>query len=286
MKNIHYHRLPLKIKLMVQFYSIFFCFYSACSPAEPLRLVIPPIEKSAEPQMQYFHQLLHLVLSKTEATDGPFSIEFYPEKISMERSLATLANGKGIHLVWTTLNPKRERELLPIRISLIGDLNSYRVFLIRKGDQARFDQVKTLADLRKLRVGLGSQWPDADIMRHNHFEVVTTLNYDPLFKMLAANRFDFFPRGLYEVWDEDASHKHLGLTIEKNIMLYYEVPFYFFVNKNNPALAQRLERGLKMALADGSFNQLLTSVPSFRRGLAERSNSKRMLFTLEANYSK
>ena len=254
--------------------------------AKPLKIVIPPMEKSAESQVRYFYNLLHLVLSKTEATDGPYTIEFYSEQISMERSLATLANGHGINLVWTTLNPKRERELLPIRISLIGDLNSYRVLLIRKGDQAKFDQVKTLADLRKLRVGLGSQWPDTDVMRHNHFEVVTSLNYDPLFKMLAANRFDFFPRGLYEVWNEEAAHKGLGLTIEKNIMLYYEVPFYFFVNKNNQALAQRIERGLQMALADGSFNQLLISVPSFRRGLAEQANSNRKLFTLKANYAK
>lgn len=31
--------------------------------------------------------------------------------------------------------------------------------------------------------------------------------------------------------------------VEPTIFLHYRVPFYFFVNKDNKAMAQRVERG-------------------------------------------
>ena len=247
---------------------------------EPLHIVIPPIEKSAEAQALYFYKLLLLVLAKTEATDGPYDVKFYPRPLSTERFLVELKNGGAVNLMWTTSNKKREQELLPIRISLLKDLNSYRIFLIRNGDQAKFDKVQSLDDLRKLNAGLGSQWPDTDVMRENDLHVVTSLSYDSLFKMLAAKRFDYFPRGLYEVWDEAELHKDMGLEIEQHLMLYYEAPFYFFVSKTNLPLASRIERGLKMAIEDGSFDELLMSVPGFKRGIEEQLNSHRKLFKL------
>ena len=248
--------------------------------AERLHIVTPPIEKNAEAQAIYFYKLLLLVLDKTEATDGPYDVKFYPQRLTTERFLVELKNGGAVNLMWTTSNKKREQALLPIRISLLKDLNSYRIFLIRKGDQPKFDKVRTLDDLRKLNAGLGSQWPDTDVMRDNDLQVVTSLTYDSLFKMLAAKRFDYFPRGLYEVWDEAKLRGDMGLVIEKNLMLYYDAPFYFFVNKTNLPLASRIERGLKIALEDGSFDELLMSVPGFKRGIEEQLNSHRKLFKL------
>jgi hypothetical protein len=122
-------------------------------------------------------------------------------------------------------------------------------------------------------------------MRNNDLSVIGSPAYLPLFKMLAAKRFDYFPRGLYEVWNEAKIHADLGLVIEKNIMLYYEAPFYFFVNKNNPQLADRIERGLKIAITDGSFEELFASIPSFKRGLEEQKNPQRRLLILESRYN-
>jgi ABC-type amino acid transport substrate-binding protein len=256
----------------------------ACA-ADRLQVVVPPFEKTVEPQVTYFYRLLQLVLTKTEATDGPFEIKFAPEFVSVDRVIADLKNENNINLIWTTINAKRERELLPIKISLIGELNNYRVLLIRAEDQPKFDKVKNLNDLRKFTAGLGSQWPDAEVMRNNDLSVIGSPAYLPLFKMLAAKRFDYFPRGLYEVWNEAKIHADLGLVIEKNIMLYYEAPFYFFVNKNNPQLADRIERGLKIAIADGSFEELFASIPSFKRGLEEQKNPQRRLLILESRYN-
>ena len=120
------------------------------------------------------------------------------------------------------------------------------------------------------------------IMRGNGFAVTTSLHYNALFQMLAMDRFDYFPRGLHEVWNEAQVHRDAGLRIEKKLMLYYPAPFYFFVNKNDTALAARIARGLTIAQEDGSFDRLLFSFPGFRRGLEEQKAGNRRLFLLHA----
>jgi len=254
----------------------------ASAAAIPLKLIVPPIEPSARGHASYFPQVLELALRKTEPTHGPFTIAAYPWPVSVERSVEELRSGKAINLIWTATNQSREQSLLPVRISLLRELNNYRLFLIRGNDQARFDQVQNADDLRKLRAGLAAHWSDTATMRGNGYNVTTSLHYNALFQMLALNRFDYFPRGLYEVWNEEQLHRDKGLRIEKNLMLYYPAPFYFFVNKNDTALAERIELGLRMAQEDGSFDRLLLSFPGFKRGMDEQQKrSSRKLFILD-----
>ncbi|MEO7496660.1 MAG: hypothetical protein ABIT83_25870 [Massilia sp.] len=252
--------------------------------AAPLKLVVPPFLYNDRPETVYFFKLLTLALEKTEPTDGPFVIDTYPAPISPERAIEEIKKGGAINLMWNGTSPSRERDLLPVRFSLIRELNNYRLFLIRKEDQAKFDKVNTLDDLRHLTAGSGIQWPDTAILRRNGLPVTTTLHYEALFPMLALKRFDYFPRGIYEVFGEADVHEKEGLVIEKTIMIHYDLPFYFFVKKDNKALASRLERGLNKALADGSFDQLMLGVPRFKRGLDEQRNAKRKLFMLRSRF--
>lgn len=246
-------------------------------PARP-PLVVPAT--AATPQAAYFTDLLQLVLDKTADTDGEQGIAAHPARVSLARSVEMLRLGRELDVIWTVSDAERERTLLPVRISLLKELNNYRVFLIRAGDQARFDQIASLRELRKLTAGAGRHWADAAILRHNGFAVETSVRYDTLFPMLAAGRFDFFPRGLYEAWNEAAAHRALGLCVERRFMLYYPAPFYFFVNRDRSALARRLERGLRLAMADGSFDRLLNSYPAFRQGHAELAHTQRTVFHL------
>lgn len=258
----------------------------AAPAAEPLKVTISPMEKVNGTGIFYFSQLLDLALKKTEASYGPYQLGYAASHVSVERDLADLKHGVNVNVVWTTINGKRDKELLPVRVSLIRELNNYRIFLIGKDDQARFDQVQSINDLRKLRAGLGSNWPDAEVMRNNGLPVVTSPTHQSLFKMLAAKRFDYFPRGLYEIWNEEELHKDLGLRVEQRLMIYYEAPFYYFVNKKDVALAERIEAGLKLAMADGSFDALMESVPSYKRGLEEQRTAHRKLFMLDSLYDK
>lgn len=248
---------------------------------EKLRVIVPPDENPQLEHIQYFYSLLELVLTKTVPTDGEFEIVMYPEVINYERYLQGVKTGI-MDVIWTNTDNNREHELLPIHIPILKDLNSYRIFFIRKEDQPIFNNIKTLAELRQLRCGQGSTWPDTSILRNNDFQVITAIRQDSLLKMLASKRFDFYPRGLYEVWREESSNTDKNIVIEKNLMIYYDSPIYFFVNKNNKKLADRIERGLKIAISDGSFDQLFFSVSNFKRGYEEQINSKRILFKLDA----
>lgn len=245
-----------------------------------LRVIVPPDEHPQLEHIQYFYRLLDLALAKTVATDGDYEVVIYPEIINYERYLQGVKTGI-MDVIWTNTDKSREIELLPIHIPILKDLNSYRIFFIRKKDQAIYDKIKTLDDLRALKAGQGTTWPDTTLLRNNGFQVITAIRQDSLQKMLASKRFDFYPRGLYEVWREQAANTDPNITIEKNLMIYYDSPIYFFVNKKNKKLADRIARGLTIAINDGSFDRLFFSVENFKRGYEEQISGKRKLFKLE-----
>jgi hypothetical protein len=134
--------------------------------------------------------------------------------------------------------------------------------------------------LRALQAGAGVNWPSTDVLRANGLPVTTSIAYEYLFPMLQAKRFDYMPRGIYEAWYEQRIHAGAGLVIDEHLLLHYRLPFYFFVSRDNPALGQRIERGLRAAIADGSFARLFNSVPAFKRSEAVIRSGKRRVFEL------
>src|SRR5690606_18596680 len=267
--------------LIVSFVLAGSCFAQARQDAETLHIVLPYISPSAPSHQMYFPKVLALALDKTAATDGPYTISYLRNNFTLARIISELKFGRSVNVLWTSPDEERERELLPIRIPLLHGLNSHRVFLIRESDRRLYRKIKTLDDLRELRAGSVANWPDTQIMLNSNLPVVTSAHYELLFTMLAGKRFDYFPRGLYEVWDEQQVHAGKDLVVEENLMFYYPAPIYFFVNPRDKALAERIERGLRIAIEDGSFNELFFSEPGFRRGYEELSNRHRRVFELE-----
>lgn len=246
---------------------------------EVLQVVAPSVAGRVNEQLRYFYSLLELALAKTEAVDGPFDVQMSPWALTGARFISQLEKGNGIDVIWSMTNDELERRLLRIPIPLQRGLNSHRVFLIREGDQDIFSAINSLAELKALRAGMVKYWPDTAILKANGLTVVTA-RYELLFKMLSAGRIDYLPRSLYEVWQEQEAHASEGLVIEKSLMLYYHGPIYFFVNRNNKALAERIERGLRIAIKDGSFDKLFFSVPGVRQGFSEMTQNKRQVFDL------
>lgn len=246
--------------------------------AEITRIQVPPFDGPRDGRPGYFFEVLDLALKKTQGTHGPYEVSILKEVISLERAVSELKQGRLIDLVFTAPNPGLTNGLRPIPISLLKELNNYRILLIRQGEQTRFDRIRTLDELKQLTAGLGLQWVDTKLMRQNGFKVEGSALHDNLFHMLAAKRFDFFPRGIYEIQSDHTKFQSLGLAIEKGLFLYYEAPFYFFVNQGNARLASRIETGLRLALADGSFDRLLASYPEFKAALeTQRTAPRRML---------
>ncbi|MEO7497866.1 MAG: hypothetical protein ABIV04_23240 [Massilia sp.] len=246
--------------------------------AEPARLVVPSYDRNDRPQEAYFHELLDLALQKTVARDGPYHIKTDPRRMSIARSIDEVQRQGAVNIVWLAHHAERDRALSPVRVDLLGELNNYRVLMIRRGDQARFDNIGSADDLRRMTAGMGQQWAVTKIMRQRGFPIVAALTNASLFRMLEMKRFDYCPRGLYEAWHEVALPENSALAIEDKLLLYLDAPFYFYVNKHNTALAGRLERGLQAAQADGSLGLLQSRY--FKRALDELRSNKRKLIVL------
>ncbi len=225
--------------------------------AGTLTVHIQSPEGETDVRSQYYIDLLRLSLAETVDSDGPFQIEFCKLAMPLQnRGVWFLRRKQQIDLCWTMTSIQREKEMLPIPIPLLKGLLGYRVFLINAKDQPKFDGIETLDQLRALTAGQGQDWPDNAILEANGIPTEVGRSYDGLFEMLRKHRFDYFPRAISEAWQELEVHKHAGLAVEKHLLLYYPTDMFFFVNKASAPLAARVERGLRKAISDGSFDRL------------------------------
>lgn len=277
---------PLAVFLTVARYALFFvaCFWSGFSLAEPQRVTITGDSNTNQfDPSDFFAKLLVLALEKTRATDGDFVIGHNVHGGGIARDRAMIVAGEGLDVMWASATKEREAQMRVVPVDLLKNLNNFRVLLINDGTQAQFSQVKTLDDLRQFSTGSGEHWTDGFIMKDNGFSVMATSSYYGLFKMLAARRFQFISRGLHEIGYDNHAYKDFGLVKEESLLLAYDVPipYCFFVNKNNTKLADRIERGLKIAQQDGSFDKLFYQFPSFKEGEDILKSSHRTLILLK-----
>ncbi len=236
------------------------------------------VNDSSDPNGPYSVKMIQLALTHI---DKKYKIVVNKEPYSQVKIMEEVANG-NLELFWNSSDSAKEEAFIPIRICLYKGLLGNRIFIINKNNQSKFDQVKTLDDLKKLTVGQGKSWADTKILEANGFKVVKANKYESLFFMVDGGRFDAFSRGVHEPFGELASHPDLKeLTVEKGIMLVYRMPFYLFVNKQNKALAKDLEAGLNAAIADGSFDQTFFGDPSVQDVLAKADMKNRRSFFLD-----
>src|SRR6478752_7277333 len=116
------------------------------SQAKPLRMVdgnggIPTYAKG----------LLRLALSKI------------PEKYEWDESTPTNTESRIIQMIddnqldvcWYATTNDFEERMLPIRIPMYRGLLGYRILMIKKGTQSKFDGIRTIEDLRRISLGSG-----------------------------------------------------------------------------------------------------------------------------------
>ena len=230
---------------------------------------------------QYYLGLLSMALEKTRALEGEFQLIESNVVMPQGRALKELEKSSSLDIVWSMSTIEREEKLLPIRIPLLKGLLGYRVFIVRNEDNDKFKNIENLTQLKSLVAGQGHDWPDTLILKANDLPVVTSPSYGGLFEMLNNLRFDYFPRGIQEPWAEVASHAGMNIVVEDTLMLKYRAPIYFFVNVNNTALADRLERGLRLAINDGSFDEHFYTSPVNRSVFASGKMKGRKIFQLE-----
>jgi len=243
-------------------------------------IIFPKQQEITHQQNNYFYQLITLVMEKTKDNYGEYQISPYTTTVPQARAIKMLERGLKINLLWTMTSKAREESLGAIYFPLQKGLLSHRVFIIRKQDQIRFSSINSLEQLKQLTAGQGHDWPDTKILISNGLPVQKSPDYDSLFAMLKAHRFDYYPRGLTEATGELEQLNDDSLALESELLLRYPAPLYFFVNKNNLRLKNRLTDGLIQAHRDGSFDALFYNQPNIKKALHHSNLENRRVFDL------
>jgi len=229
-------------------------------------------------KQSYYLEVLKLALQKSEAEFGPFLLEPVFVETLQGRRIKLVADEQLIDVMWTMTSREREQELRPIYVPLMKGLMGYRIALIRSGDQQHFEQINSLAELKRLTWGQGLDWPDSDILESQGFDVMRGKS-SSLIEMLSRSRFDAFPRALHEPWSEVEGRD--DVVVESSLIIKYSAPIYFFVNNQNESLAHRIEAGLELAIEDGSFDKLFYSHPTTAEVLQRANLKHRKIFEID-----
>ena len=247
--------------------------------ADRVRIFAPHSEMDR--RHRYNNAILSTALDKTTSSHGDYELTMTLRGSQRERALVELITGRLINVHIVPTRPEWEAKTLPIRIPVAKGLLGYRLFLIKRHDLERFASIQSLEELKQLQAGLRQQWSTTIAMQALGFEVMTGRSYEGLFRMLVHGRFDYFPRGVNEIFEE-YDRRRLDLpemAIEPSKALYLPMPTYVFVSPQNPELAARIEAGLRMMIQDGSLDKLFWE---YHRASIQRSDlAHRQIFRVD-----
>jgi len=231
-----------------------------------------------DPKQSYFVDLLKLTLEASKNKYGSYKLQAINIEMAQARTSTMLQRNEYIDLTWRMTSQKLEQQLQAIYFPILKGLMGYRIFIITKKQQHLFNKNTSLETLHNLHLGQGLNWPDTEILLANGFNVIQ--GHDNfLIEILKKQRFDYFPRALHEPWPEIAGDN--TLAVEKHLMLHYPAPVFFFVNKENKRLQQRLKFGLNELLASGKFEHFFLNHP-ITSGITTKANvNTRSTFSLE-----
>ncbi|OUS67958.1 hypothetical protein B5G52_20815 [Pseudoalteromonas sp. A601] len=253
--------LPLTLVFLISFFSY----------GEPIKL------QSYSKDTSLPHKLLIAALNNANLD---YSHPYESDKdISNARILNDVKIGQ-LDVMWSMTSQSLEQDYQAIHIPLFRGLLGMRLAIVTQQNAELFKHVNNIADLKKFRAGQGKTWPDTTILKENGLNVVTTLKYPNLFPMLEGGRFDYFPRGVNEPWDEIVNHRDLNLTVDPYVLLKYTAPLYFFVAKENTQLAQKLTQSLNDMIKDGSFNSMFFSDSQVQMVLQKANLKQRIIIPL------
>lgn len=233
---------------------------------------------------RYTYHVLTAALDASSAQYGPYELRTSPLAMERDRLMQEMVHGKLVNLSAQITSPEWESKLIPIRIPVDKGLSGYRISLIDGRRQATFSAVHTLEQLKRIPLGAGRQWSSAAVFQDTGFSVALGNSTAGLHSMLAADRFQHFPRGIEEALFEQTAYAPAfpQLALERSFVIYIPLPRYFFVAPGQARLAERLEAGLRALIADGSFDQIFHA---FYDELIEKTGlRKRRVFRLENRF--
>lgn len=231
---------------------------------------------------KYELEVLEAVLRSTEADYGSWKIEETLDEYPGDEE-GLVFSEKG-HDLFVTIagNQKFEKgDKIIIPELLTKNLLGYRIPIIREEDSALFNAITEKEEIQQLKHGIPLTWSDAVIFRENGYSVIEDGDFNDIFDRLSAGLFDYSAYGANEVLGvfENRASKREGLTVDNNILLFYQFPLVFYVNPEMPELAERIEMGMKNIIESGELDSIFDS---YYGDIVEKLNlDKRVLFILD-----
>lgn len=234
-------------------------------------------------RQQYEREILDAALKATESAKGPYSIEESRTDYPLAEEEASVFRSKGFDIFGTVAGNQKlaDEQKILIPLPLMKGILGYRILIVRKADAQKFAAIKSADELKKLRMGIPSTWADAGLFRHNGYPVVEKGSFDDLFQRLENNEFDYVTFGANEVTGvfTERAAKSGKLIIEPSLLVYYPFPLVFYVNPQQPALADRITDGVKTISANGALDKIFNRY--YGEVLGQLNLAKRTRITLE-----
>lgn len=267
------------LKVVIAFVLLFFPIHS-----HSIDTVKFHRQQMSDKKVEHNLEVIKRALEITEKEFGSFKIETINVDMSVHRMLQATMNGKMINTVIVPASEQWDKSNIPIRVPVRLGLLSYRVLLVNKVDLPKFQQVTTLEELNNFKAGLINGWTTTKIFQHHKMQYLETGYFPGLFLMLNKHRFDYIPRGVYEVYDELDARKSIlkDIVVEPTIALYIPTSAYVYISPTEPRLAKRMELGLQKLLSSGELKKLLYKY--YEDEIKRSKLSDRKIFELENPY--
>lgn len=221
-------------------------------------------------------QLLRLVM---ERSGRPYSLGLSANTIPQDEKVEALAS----ETIGAPLNPEAitvsvfgagsdfNQRLRAVPIPVSGGLLGLRVGWMHHSRTRLSGAVATTSDLRKLVLLQGTGWSDVKVFDAAGLRTFTTRPSE-LLRLVHFNRVDLYPRGITELERElPVVRREAGdAVVDPHLLIAYHFAGFFYVSRNNPALAAAIQTGFRRAMADGSYQRLLDAhlfTPWLRREL-------------------
>ncbi len=247
-----------KLIVQIKLFALITCFCSLGLSSEPISVLYPKPSGDDDVREAYFFELLELALSKSKQKYGDYSLDYSDVAIPDRRIPNEVRRGALVSIFTSPASTQLESSFLAIKMPLVKGIQGLRVLLIHEASEEKFQSISNFEQLSQVEFGMGAGWLDAMIFNDTKLKVTEAPDYSGLFKMLSLGRFEAFPRGINEA-DRELSQLNNDfpeLMIEPSLLIYYDLPVYFFVNKDNLSLHDRVREGLLLAKQDGSFDKL------------------------------
>lgn len=181
--------------------------------------------------------------------------------IPMTRQELMLQHGE-IDVLMLGRTAERDSRFLQVAVGMTDNLVNHRILFIPKGHQARYDEVHTLEQFRRLGkvAAMGEAWGDRAIWELNGLPVETISgDWRRLYRMVEspAREVTYLPRGAHEMSREWQQHPELD--VEQHLAFVYERDHILYVAPQQHELQQLLLEALSKAQGSGLIRQLAAS---------------------------